>query len=245
MQFPKQLVVPVLLLAFCIVCVTYLRSCVDGEDYSITKEHYSLSKKALIPIDKIAILLTFYVNSKERQERYIRIIRKWLSQTDFHIFGVISSGENFFPDTHDRFHPLVFQQTNLKKGRYTAQLSVYEQDSILRAVRYFDFTPFHFVFKITGKYFIPNLEGVLSQIPADVKLVVQFRKDTAHTQNSEIVGMRTDIIQDVIAPISLRTTFEMALNQAKAFYKYHQLPKLALERNDLVARTNGEYFSYL
>ena len=116
-------------------------------------------------MNKFCILLTccmspMYCTEKEIEKRkklYLKVIKKWLKETEFAIYCVDSSGYKFSEIENKRFHLYSFLYKN--KDPHVGK-SNGECKSILKAYKYFkkDFTKYNFIIKITGRYFLNNLE---------------------------------------------------------------------------------------
>ena len=142
---------------------------------------------------KCCIFLTMYV--KNNVELYEKRVKRWLDDTDFDIFVVDSSGVGI-KQSNERLKQYVFTQNpNFER----VSVSESEKNSILNAIEYFndDFLEYDIIFKITGKYFIPNFDYVITNIPDDTDIVFQNLQIT-HGQNTELIGFRPELIKDII-----------------------------------------------
>jgi len=180
---------------------------------------------------KCCVLLTMYV--KNNKELYEKRVYRWLNDTNLDIYIVDSSGIGI-KQKHERLHQYVFKQ-DLEIGKYS--VSVYEKNSILKAIKYFeeDFLNYNIVFKITGKYFIPDFEKIITPIPNNIEIVLQNLRIT-HGQNTEIVGFKPEIIKEIIECIEndnfFISSFESVMyiiNNNLSKYKKYRLPKIKLD----------------
>ncbi len=137
---------------------------------------------------KCCILLTMYVNNKK--SLYENIVQRWLNETNLDIY-IVDSSNTPLSIIHPRLFPYHFKQTD---DFATLEPSKYEVDSILKANQYFNFKKYDMVIKVTGKYFIPDLERILHLIP-DTDMVVQCRTDTYGRQNTEILAIKSSMIK--------------------------------------------------
>jgi hypothetical protein len=189
---------------------------------------------------KCCIFLTMYV--KNNVELYEKRVKRWLDETDFDIFIVDSSGIGI-KQTNERLKQYVFTQEPYF-DRFS--VSVSEKNSILNAIEYFndDFLEYDIIFKITGKYFIPNFDYVITTIPDDTDIVFQNLQIT-HGQNTELVGFRPNIIKDIILNISHEKSFENVMREVQYNNEYikHRFPPLILD--EYARRSDGSTLIYL
>lgn len=215
-------------------------------------KNYLKCKKDILPLRKqpkkigACILLTMHVgNNKDRIQLYNENIEKWLKLTDFDIFVVESSGIYFDKYKYEpRVKQYIFQQVNTHN--LIKSLSIYEQDSILRIFDHYkkDFENYDIIFKITGKYYLPELENIVNYIPIDSEIILQNQENT-FGQNSEIVGIKPSILKEVMDRITFFDNFERTLNSIKCGknYKTYKMPKLIIDK--LVKRSDGSVLEYL
>ena len=192
------------------------------------------------------LLLTTY-NIPDRQHMYKNIIEKWLQHTNFTIFVVDSSG-NKIDIENPRLHQFSFKQ-DTKFYKHKGGPTAAEKNSIIKAVNFFNEKLLYYdmVFKITGKYFIPQLENLIQYIPKDTDIVFQYRIfNILKMQNSEIVGIRTTKILELMELIENNMLFEtMLYNRIKDNrFKIYTLPKIEIE-NNTIKRNDGSVLTYL
>ena len=189
---------------------------------------------------KCCIFLTMYV--KNNVELYEKRVKRWLDETDFDIFIVDSSGIGI-KQTNQRLKQYVFTQEPYFE-RFS--VSVSEKNSILNAIEYFndDFLEYDIIFKITGKYFIPNFESVITTIPDDTDIVFQNLQIT-HGQNTELVGFKPELIKDIILNISHEKSFENVMREVQFNNEYtkHRFQPLILD--EYARRSDGSTLIYL
>jgi hypothetical protein len=165
---------------------------------------------------------------KNNPEMYEKRVHRWLNNTDLDIYIVDSSGIGI-NQKHERLHQYVFEQ-DLEISKNS--VSVCEKNSILKAIEYFkeDFLKYNIVFKITGKYFIPDFEEIITQIPENIEVVLQNLTIT-HGQNTEIVGFKPEIIREIIEFIANGFSFEntMYIINTLPKYKKYRLPRIKLD----------------
>lgn len=191
------------------------------------------------------LLLTTY-NIPDRQHIYKNILEKWLKYTSFTIFVVDSSG-NKINIEHPRLHQFSFKQ-DTKYYKHKGGPTQAEKNSIIKAIHFFNKKLLYYdiVFKITGKYFIPQLENLIQYIPNDVDIIFQYSNyNILKIQNSELVGIRTKKILNLMKLIENNMLFEnMLYNRIQDNrFKIYKLPKLEIENN--IKRNDGSVLTYL
>ena len=116
---------------------------------------------------KFAVLLTCCVSPlyckedeiRKRKKLYLKVIKKWLKNTDLEIYCVDSSAYKFDEIKNSRFHIASFLHKNKDKNLGKTQGEI---KSLLYAYKYFkkkwkDLGYTH-VIKITGRYYLEDLE---------------------------------------------------------------------------------------
>ena len=189
--------------------------------------------------NKCCILLTMYV--KNNVELYEKRVKRWLDETEFDIFIVDSSGIGI-NQKNERLKQFVFEQ-DLKFNHVS--VSVSEKNSILKASEYFnELLNYDIIFKITGKYFIPEFKSIIKTIPNDTDIVFQHLEIT-HGQNTELVGFKSELFIDIINEITENKTFEDVMYDIKISNKYktYRFPMLKLD--EYTNRSDGSTLVYL
>lgn len=175
---------------------------------------------------RVCVLLTMY-GDKKRLPMYSQVLQKWASQSSLPIFIIDSCGENLFQDQIDqRFRYCQYKEPE------RSNISMAEIASIERALQYYGYeiTKFDLICKVTGKYWIPDLEKILHYVPEDADLVVQHRQDT-HGQNSEMFAIRPAAMYNLIAAVRQHQGMERglkALSQSGQLRKY-RFPLMKLD----------------
>jgi hypothetical protein len=187
---------------------------------------------------KIALLITMYTNS-EREHVYMNNLQKWIKD-GFDVFSVDSSGKNY--DVKGLNHYSFIQENNtLENGP-----SIKERDSIIKAVTYFShrLKNYDYIFKITGKYYLPNFKDMSSYIPIKGDLILQNNTESSG-QNSEVVGFKPSLIMEIVQKINLSHRFEIVLDSIsrKKLYRIYRLLPLKIDRK--IKRTDGYMLDYI
>ena len=141
----------------------------------------------------------YQTKKEDRLQTYLVSIHQWLT-TDLPIVVVENSGYTFpelkgtrvevitFDSKEDKeFHYFLHSLIQLKgKGLYEIRSIRYacEHSRILKQCTHF--------MKVTGRYFIPSLEGILQTLPSSTKAVRQHNADQC-----EVVGCRKDYVETI------------------------------------------------
>lgn len=187
----------------------------------------------------ICILLTMYCN-KDREKLYSDNVKYWIT-TGLPIFSVNSSGSrlNISSPNYSQYsfnQKIKFQDKNP---------SVSEKNSILQAMSYFkELQNYDLIFKVTGKYFLPELKNILTSIPENIDIVLQNSTDTA-SQNCEIFGVKPSIMFEILKDVDTNRTMEEALLGTVLTGKYRTCRLPPLKPYKKVARGDGKILDYL
>ena len=207
------------------------------------KENYKNRK------NNIGILLTCTViinndirqlilrNSETRKNIYIKSIKQWLEKTNFPIVVVENSNYNF-PELNmekelykDRFEIISFEGTTKKhcekiiekdsKGIYElfSIIYAYEHSSLLRNLDY--------IIKVTGRYFVPNLEDNLNNMNQNIYKVVQQK----NSYRCEIIGVHKSVFKTIFDINDVHSHIEYTYRNRLNKYKNEKwiLPTLKIE----------------
>jgi hypothetical protein len=143
-------------------------------------------------------------NEDERNYRiqlYERQIRKWLHETNLHIFLIENSDYTYDTIKHKRFHPM-----NVLFDRKYKSSSQYEARSILYAIEKIKETKFFIkcthILKVTGRYFLKDIENELDQKGTKFDLYLQNKRDEfLKWQNTEYYGIRKEYIEEMVTDV--------------------------------------------
>ena len=158
-------------------------------------------KRRIAPPYKIAVLLTTYITSEqERKDMYLRNIQRWLRDTDLDIYVVDSSNQGVAIQ-HPRLKVLTFDQAKANLP-HNPTLSYKERTSLLKAYAHFEehLQAYDYVFKITGKYVIPQLQAYADSAPPGTDVICQNLQIT-HGQNTELLGVRPYLLAPLVSKI--------------------------------------------
>lgn len=170
-------------------------------------------------MNKWIVLLTTAVSNSSntildteyRKKLYLTQITKWLNETNFTIVVVESSGYDFPEISNDRLHKISFIINEKLPSS-----SQYEAISILYAINHIKDCDFFknctHILKVTGRYFLNNIEEHLNSKPQDMNLYLQkHRNNDIRWQNSEYYGIQKDLLPIFINNVVSTGLMEHAL----------------------------------
>jgi hypothetical protein len=142
-------------------------------------------------------------NSEERIALYIKTIRQWLTKTKFHIVVVENSGYKFeellteLDQYKDRFEIVSFNESTLPESRYLVKITdkgfseIFSINYAYNHSRLLQLS--NFIIKITGRYYIPELEEYLKQYDLDkYDCITQ-----SNTMKCELIGSHIKNFRDI------------------------------------------------
>jgi len=160
-------------------------------------------------MNKWIVLLTTAVSNPDnkitdteyRKCLYTQQILNWLNKTNFFIVVVESSGYDFPDINNERLHKVIFKITKSLPSN-----SQYEAISILHAINEIKNYEFYknctHILKVTGRYFLDDIENHLNSKPQDKDLYLQkHRNDKIQWQNSEYYGIKKDLMEDFLKKV--------------------------------------------
>lgn len=156
---------------------------------------------ATIVTNNWIVLLTTAVNlddSEYRKELYKNQIIRWLNETNYEIVVVESSGYDF-PIEHVRLHKVIFTITESLSSstHYEAKSILYALEKIKEEDYYKNCSH---ILKVTGRYFLENIENTLKKCEQGVDLYLQ-KHFSDGWQNSEYYGIRKNLFALFVSPI--------------------------------------------
>jgi hypothetical protein len=179
-----------------------------------------------------------HASSPQKEAMYMDILTQWLQKSSFDVFTVDSAASPYFATSnHPRWRALSFAQQNVGNKCY----SRLELEAIAKAESFFPLHTYDRIVKLTGKYFVPELEKTIRRTPKG--LVLQNRHAFfVRYQNSELFAF---------TPGQAQTILGMFVKGAEqTLYKYSsvlgqatRLPKLQVESR--YARGDGKVLTWL
>jgi hypothetical protein len=136
-------------------------------------------------------------DKRQIQGLYNNVIRDWLHNTELPIAVVDSSGHKYpeFSNTRLIVSSFIFRQSESS--------TISEANSMLYALdNCKELSKYEYLVKITGKYYIPFMEHILSSVQRDHDFYVQNRNtDNGLVQNSEVFAFRYSLGRELVTPI--------------------------------------------
>jgi hypothetical protein len=155
--------------------------------------------------NKWIVLLTTAVNVNNQENDienrkiiYSNQIKNWLTKTNMHIFVVESTGCGFPKLNHDR---LTIITTNLPKMNSSSQSEAASISYALNKIKDNEhFKNCSHILKVTGRYFLNNIENTLKNITPNLDVYLQIHK-IKNWQNTEYYGIKKDLINPFIETV--------------------------------------------
>ena len=137
----------------------------------------------------------------DRKELYIKQINRWLNETNLQIVVVDSSGYKFLEINNKRLTVIDFNIDTKLSGS-----SQYEAISIIYALNKIKemniLNNCTHILKVTGRYFLENIEDTLNNTEQDLDLYLQtHRNDDIKWQNTEYYGIKKDLLTPMLESI--------------------------------------------
>jgi hypothetical protein len=144
-------------------------------------------------------------NKEERINTYLTSIRQWLL-TDLPIVVVENSGYTFPELKGTRVEVITFHsEKDTEFNHFCSTLLKFKDKGIyeLRSIRYACehskiIKRCTHIMKVTGRYYIPSLEGILKKLPFKTKAVRQH-----NSIQCEVLGCRKDYIESIFDYITM------------------------------------------
>lgn len=206
------------------------------------KENFNNLKENNMVKNKWVVLLTMCVSPhlgnklllgketeiKKRKELYIKQINSWLSNSNLFIYIVDSSGYEF-PEIQRNNDKIKIVSFNLNKDicNNSSECEInsikYITDQIKLDEKYKKATH---ILKVTGRYFLQNIESVLEKTSPDLDLYLQYhRNDDIKWQNTEYFGIKKDLLNDFIEKFDKENVIEKNIYNYSLNKKYEFIGK--------------------
>lgn len=189
---------------------------------------------------RVCVLLTLHANTPQRETMYTDVLSRWLEGTKLDIYTVDSAASQAFSRaTAERWKgALSFDQGFTGSKCY----SMLELEAMCKAENTFNFEEYDLIIKITGKYYLPQLEAVLKHAPGGSLLLQNRHNFLVRYQNTELFGCPPGIFK------LLKERFRKGAEQTLYAYsqllgKAYRLPKLSVETRN--ARGDGSTLLWL
>lgn len=212
-----------------ILIIIFIMFFINHYYHYFKKEFFENNEKKWIILLTTCVSPTLNTNIKsnnemeERKNLYIKQINRWLNETPYYIYVVESSGYDFPEIKHDRLKVFTFIPSN----KYSSS-SQYEAASIIYAIENLEeeeeYKKSNFILKVTGRYFLENIENVLKNINKEKDIYIQIhRNDSDNWQNSEYYGMSKKDLQEFIQTVKDNGIMEKKLYEYTKNKNYQQI----------------------
>lgn len=197
-----------------------LRSNINNDNVNHVSNNTSENK------NKWIVLLTIATNvngeNEYRKKLYRNQILKWLRYTDYYIYVIESTGVDL-NITHERLKFVSFELPKLASSSQSEATSILHiLNNIKNDPVYIDCTH---ILKVTGRYFLHNINGVLNNCVPDLDVYIQHRYNHGiKWQNTEYFGIRKTLVEKF-----LLTVVNQGLMEHK-FYEFILKNKLKFTR---------------
>lgn len=186
---------------------------------------------------------TFNKNSKDDKDYRLKIYKKsidnYLKFTNLDIYIIESSNNKDIKNLYN-YNPRVhYHSFDLNNSRYIKNYSqsstFYEIFSIKEAFDYFNLKKYNNIIKVTGRYYIPNIENIMNNLDNDNNLHIQYRmtkiknKKTIYN-HTEILGFKANYFNKLFDEIiRSNKNFEAVITDLNKKEKCSKLPKIILK----------------
>ena len=178
---------------------------------------------------------------KERFDMYKKIINKYLEKTNLKLHIIESSNSNllgeFYKD-NDRisYHTFQLDKPVFFNNIENNSTSSFEAYSILKAYQAFRLDKYDKILKVTGRYYIPNVENIINSFEDRYDLYVQSQSHDDHrSQRSEIFGMKSNICPGImIGTIRSKTLIESYIYNLYKKWEENPYPPYVHQRIPLI-----------
>lgn len=168
-----------------------------------------------------AILLTTAVDpvkefksDKEREEEinkrmniYKDVIDNYMKKTKVRLFIIESTGNEKLGEIYEKQDRIKYHTFKKKDSLFFNNIdnkstSSFEAYSILTAYQKFNLGTYNKILKITGRYFVPNIEKIIDEFQEEPDIYVQNICDFPQkSQRSEVFGMKSNLCPGIMIEV--------------------------------------------
>lgn len=197
---------------------------------------------------RACIILTAYATPK-RIPMYTNILQQWINDNvKTRIYVIDSAGLNLLADVtrQGKYTYVCFQQPTTLPQKNRPSLT--ERTSLERLMlERPEILQYDMCFKITGKYFVPNMDAIIARVPHGTDMVLQYTH-TRKAENTECIGTTPTVLQRVLRRVKKNTTLEHAvIHEIKHTpnLKRYRLQPVPIPYSNRVKRANLTTLEYL
>lgn len=220
-----------ILIIIIIVLLFYIANC-----HNYNELFKNEKKKNIILLTMCIDTNTNNNNDKEyRLQLYKDTINKYLKNTNLEIFIIESSNNKELKklyENNNRIHIHIF---DLKKNqdliKFNKSSTLYELFSIKEAFKVFNLKQYNFIIKITGRYYIPNIETIIKNLNNKNTFYIQYRNLGKKHFGTEILIFKSNIFNNIFNyTLNNNLIIEKGIYNLCKYYTYSRIPKINLEK---------------
>ena len=160
------------------------------------------NKNISVKINKWCVLLTTAIDVNNeinfRSILYLEQIEKWINNTNYVIFIVESTGHSFiFNQIKNKYNNRIFLiSLNLNKNGSSSILEAISIDNAMKIILDTNIGQnVTHILKVTGRYFLNNIQDILQNIYQDIDIYIQIHTDhNIKWQNTEYYGIKKELL---------------------------------------------------
>ena len=157
--------------------------------------------------NKWIVLLTAAINTNNnikdietRKIIYSNQIGNWLTKTTIPIFVIESTGYGFPNLNHDRLIKITTKLPQMASSSQSEAASISYALNEMKDDEHFKNCSH--ILKVTGRYFLDNIENILKQIKPNLDVYLQIHKNhSIRWQNTEYYGIKKELIESFIETV--------------------------------------------
>ena len=193
----------------------------------IEYDNYDNMNGQLVPqkVNKWCILLTTAIGLSDieyRKELYLMQLEKWVTNTNYFIFIVESTGNgDFFNTIKDRYQDRI-DIISIRLAPSTSS-SILEAQSIKCAMNHILQTNIDIthILKVTGRYCLDTIQNSLENVTPNLDFYIQIHANpTIQWQNTEYYGIRKNLMIPMVD-----TVIENSAHMEHNFYMFIHQPQ--------------------
>ena len=208
---------PIYFIIFLLIIISFIYMYFNTEQFTVntinepnkpnTPNESNKSNTTIILTSTVNVNLNksylFQTCKNERLETYLKSVLQWLNKTKFNIILVENSGYNFDELNNekilykDRFEVITFKESELDEAKYISNNNSKGASEVFAINYAFNHSKIikksNFIIKITGRYFIPELEEYISKYDLNnYDCLTQYNRDRcemvgSHYKNFSVI----------------------------------------------------------
>ena len=177
-----------------------------------------LTRYSNFPWGKFALVITMH-NTPDREKMYNEVVKYYTNRIPKKCLYIIDSSNNGM-DSHiiPIENQIVFdQKQHCNNGNSSTDMEIC---SLIKVKEKFDTTKFDSIFKLTGKYKVPEIENLTPHFNSDI--VIQ-----SSGYNTELIGFKSEKFNDILNSLKTKTgILEERMTLMKNEFTTSHFPKL-------------------